>query len=180
MKIFKYMSAVILAIAFLVSGCGQRYAITHNLEETFPGSSTCKIGYILDELPGNFPDDKKPSMEDIDKFKGYLKDALLKAELFDMKDESGNLYDYEVNGRLIDYKKGSGFLRFMFGAWAGKAKVTVALKIVEKVNNTEIFAGNFTGEVTSEFESGLEMFKRVAKDFAAALKKEFKRLNKGK
>ena len=171
---------LLTGIVFLLSGCSPSYVITQNLEESFPTSSICSVGYILDELPGDFPEDKKPTQEDIEKFKGFIKEALVKEELFDMIDENKALNDYEVDGRLLDYKKGSGFLRFMFGAWAGGAKVTISMKLVDKHYGTEVFAGNFTGQVTSGYEAGIEMFKRVAKDFARALKKELVKLEKNK
>ena len=90
-------------------------------------AATTATSSSLDELPDDFPEDKKPSQEDIDKFKGFLKEALIKEELFDMIDESKPLNDYEITGRLLDYKKGNGFLRFMFGAWAGENAVVKAL-----------------------------------------------------
>ena len=64
----------------------------------------------------------------------------------------------------------------MFGFGAGSAKITTALKLVDKKTGQKIFAGNFTGNVGSWMESGSRMYQIVANDFSQALKKELKRL----
>ena len=92
----------------LFAGCTKRYIVTYDLQEKLPEQATCQVGYMLDELSGDISEDKKPTKEDIEKFKGYIYEALEKSEVFKML---GNDQDseYEVNGRLIEYKKGSGF-----------------------------------------------------------------------
>lgn len=162
-----------LVPVLMITGCTKRYALTHNLEEPLPGGPTCYIGEMKDDLPADFSPEKKPSLEDIEKFKRFLCEALADKEFFSVASAANPVgMKYVLTGSIYDYKKGSGFLRFLFGAWAGAAKVTVGLQLAEQQSGQVIFAGNFTGAVTSGSESGDEMFKRLSKDFAKALRKQ--------
>ena len=76
---------------------------------------------------------------------------------------------YEVRGSILEYKRGSGFLRFMIGFGAGSAKVVTELSLVDLGDGGTVFSGNFEGTVGSWGESGEAMYKRVAKDFRKAL-----------
>ena len=74
------LSAVLALI--LLSGCTKRYVITHDLEAPLPMRPGAVITEIHDELPADFPVEKKPSAEDITKFKNYLSEELIKDEVF--------------------------------------------------------------------------------------------------
>jgi len=167
---------LLLFVLFLFSGCAQ-YIITQELDQPISHNSPCSIGPITDELPEDFSEEDKPTMEAIDDLKDQLIQCLNKEEIFlGIRRE---LYEahYEVTGSILDYKKGSGFLRFMFG-FIGSAKITIELRLVDLSSNDVIFSGNFKAAVTSGYASGDEMYKKVARDFAKALKKGLKKLDK--
>jgi hypothetical protein len=78
---------------------------------------------------------------------------------------------YEVRGRILEYERGSGFLRFMIGFGAGSAKVVTELSLIDRHDGRIVFSGNFEGLVTNWKESGAEIYKSVATDFRKAIKK---------
>ena len=83
---------------------------------------------------------------------------------------------YEVTGAIMQYTKGSGFLRFMIGLGAGAAKVLTEMKVVEVATGEVVFAGNFEGVVSSWTEGGGDMmFRKVAQDFAKELTEQHAR-----
>ncbi|SYZ74807.1 hypothetical protein TRIP_C90435 [Candidatus Zixiibacteriota bacterium] len=179
MKIWRIISVLILLVAaVLFAGCGKPYIITDELKQPLQPGSACNMGSITDELPSDFDPAKKPSAENIDKLKKYLSDALVKKKVFSSFWTNNDDCLYEINGGILDYEKGSSFLRFMFGSLAGSARITVTLRLVDKKTNVIIFSGNFNGKVSSWQEEGDQMFQRVASNFAKELKKEMKKLNK--
>ncbi|MFH1701011.1 MAG: hypothetical protein ABIE07_10520 [Candidatus Zixiibacteriota bacterium] len=179
MKNYIFVLFGLILMLALFSGCAN-YVITQELEAEFSDSPKAYVGEIRDALPLDTPTDKKPSLEDIEKFKNYLSDELLKKEFFTIA-TSATLkgMDYELTGAIIDYKKGSGFVRFLFGTFGGgQAKVTTLLELKETRSGQIIFSGNFKGFVGSYGESGDKMFERVAKDFAKALRKRVEKQRK--
>lgn len=161
-------------------GCSKPYIITEELAAPFNRAASCSIGDIIDALPFNFEAAKKPTAENIEKFKGYLGEALQSKKIFGEVNADLTTAEYEVTGSILDYEKGSGFLRFLFGAWAGGSKVTVSLQLLKKGTKNVVFGGNFTGMVSSWMESGDKMFEHVAKNFAGKLNKELKNFEKKK
>jgi hypothetical protein len=181
MKKFRVSKGAILLLSIPIFwGCTKSYVITDVLEEPISPQKTCIIGPITDELPMGTEEGEKPSLEDIQKFKKSLSEELEKREIVTLLYQSDLEPDYEVTGSILEYKKGSGFLRFLFGAMAGSAKVVTNLKLVNAETNDVLFAGNFTGSVTSWGETGEQMFKRVSKDFSKQLEKQIKKLNESK
>lgn len=176
-SVFKLLTAVsAIFLTVLMTGCTSRYVITTNLEQSVPPASTWEIGAITDKLPEDFDASKKPTIEDIESFKEELRHQLQKQDNGESADISSMTPAYEIQGGILDYKKGNGFLRFMFGFGAGAAKLIVELKVVDKKQASTVFAGNFTGQVSDGLESGKKMWETVAKDFAKAIVKERKRL----
>lgn len=175
---FVLFAAVVVIVMMSFGGCS-RYVITQDLTEPIAPQPTCYIGEIRDELPVDFEAAKKPTYEVIQKFRDVLGDELVKKEFFSFaaKEDSSKM-QYMLTGSILDYKKGSGTLRFFFGNWAGGAKVKTSLEMRNKKTGAVIFSGNFTGTVSSWAESGDKMFQQVAKDFAKKLRNEAKKLNK--
>ena len=169
--------ALIVCGLLIISGCAT-YKITHELDRPIEKTGFCQVGEIKDELPAGFKEEDKPTFEHIDAFRRHLRNALEEKLIFSSVD-LGNLGgDYEVAGGIRDYKKGSGFVRFLGLFGAGNARVMAALRLEDRETGEVLFAGNFRKEVTSEFEKGDVMFERVAKDFAKALEKAIKKLEK--
>jgi hypothetical protein len=180
MKTIILRTARILGICVLLAlavGCAKRFVITHELDKPLVATPICNIADIRDELPADFAAGKKPSVEDIDKFKDYLIKSLTKDAFFS---DAGKMIptqsQYELSGAILDYKKGSGTLRFLFGAFAGAAKVTVTLELKDIKSNAVVYSGNFTGSVTDWSSSGIKMFEQISKDFTKDLKKKNKML----
>jgi len=167
------LSAVLL---MLLVGCTKPYVITRDLEEPVYPRTTCSIGLIDDELPLDMDEDQKPSMENIYEFKEALREELLKTEVFDYVEIGTDKADYEVNGALMDYKKGSWAGRFFIGFGVGNAKFSTNLKLIDKATGNPLFAGNFTRTISGWGESGSDSYKKIAKDFAKAFKKQLKKL----
>jgi hypothetical protein len=181
MRISRAVSGfLVLCLIILMTGCTKRYLITDELSDPLIDEPACSIGPVTDELPIGFDEADKPAVETIDRFKDYIYEELAKREIFSALHRGSGMGDYEVTGGILDYKKGSGFLRFMFGAWAGGAKVTVSLRLVNTRTNKTEFGGDFTGSVTHWAEKGEQMFKQVAVDFAKQLEKQIKNLKKKK
>lgn len=164
-----------LAITALCLSCAKNYVIIDEMKGPFITPSVCNIGAITDELPADFPPEDKPTAESIAELKQALEEALEKEKIFEAM-ESPSMPDYLLTGSILDYSKGSGFLRFMFGAFAGAAQVTISLKLIDTKRDEVVFGGNFKGAVTSWAEKGSQMYKNVSKDFAKALKKQIKKV----
>lgn len=167
---------VILMACLLVIGCTKPYSILIELEQPLKATSNCYIGEIEDGMAFDVDEEDKPSLEDMTKFRNYIAEYLVKKEIFGFANASEQDSEYEVVGSLIEYKKGSGVMRFLFGLFGGTARMTVTLGLIDKSTNLTIFSGNFTRTVTSGYESGSTMYKNIAKDFAKALKKQIKNL----
>lgn len=175
MRIINALWLLLAMVIILVSGCAN-YVITVPLEEPLKPNAPFAVGNIGDELPIDIEDGDKPTLEDIDKFRQDIFDAIEKQNIYELLNSyEGEGNPYEVTGSLLDFKRGSGALRFLFGFGAGSAKLTVNLELVDLEQNRVVFAGNFKGTVTGGLESGREMYKRVAKDFAKELKKQLKK-----
>jgi hypothetical protein len=171
--------AVLLCWLLIFFNCAN-YKITHKLEQPINQPSNCSIGEIRDQLPADFDEDDKPSLEHIDKFKDYLRIALIEKGIFRDVLLMNPEFEYQVTGGILDFKKGSGFVRFLGLFGAGNAKVTATLRLEDRNTDEILFAGNFKQEVSSYMESGDKIFERVAKDFAKELSKQIKKLKEGK
>lgn len=160
------------AIAML-SGC-TNYVITHGLEQPLVPSQSVFIGEMRDGLPADTDPGDKPTLEAIDNLRTCLANEITRRDLFG----GAELYDssvakYELIGAILNYKKGSGFLRFLFGM-VGNAEVTVQLELRDIGNDAVLFSGNFKGIVNDWAESGDKMFQKVSKDFVKAVEKQNK------
>lgn len=175
-KLQKVLIPVMASLLVLTAGCAQ-YKITHELERYIPEEKTCKIGKIVDELPAGTDEVDRPSREDIGKFKNYLIDEFDKRDIMKLVSSLSDA-DYEVQGSVLEFKKGSGWLRFLVGFGAGNAKVLINLKLVDSNDESILFGGNFSGTVTGWGEKGEKVFQKVSKDFTKQLEKRLKKLRK--
>ncbi len=174
MTISKFCAAVVFC--FIIS-CTP-YVITKPLQAPIEASKFCSIGSIVDELPANMDIEKKPTLEEIEMLKTELDYQLSTQDIFTMISKDDKV-DYEINGSVIEFKRGSGVARFFIGFGVGNAKLTVALRLIDRADsNNTIFAGNFSAEVSDWATKGNQIFKNTAKNFAKALKKEIKRMAK--
>lgn len=157
-----------LVVVLGASGCAEQFIITTDLAESLQSPARFLVGSITDELPSTVEAKNKPSVEDIGKFKRYLTEELDELAPAIQVVQAGDAA-YEVTGAILQYKKGSGFVRFMIGMGAGAAKVLTQLKVVEVATGDVVFAGNFEGAVSSWTEGGDTMFRKVARNFAKEL-----------
>lgn len=179
MKLHHKSLIVTLIISLvLLGGCTKRYTITCDLNEHFEPTSTCVIGSIVDELPIDTEEAKKPSAEDIAKFKNYLLEEIEKEDIITLLGQDADSTDYEIKGSILDYKKGSGAVRFFIGLGLGDAKCIVNMRLVDGSTGLTVFGGNFTATVSSWAESGDKIFRQISKDFTKELKKQLKKLAK--
>jgi len=118
-------------------------------------------------------------MSDLDEFRSFLKEALEKKNIFLSSYETTGKPNYEITGNILEYKRGSGAVRVLIGFGLGNAKITIEMKLRNIATGEIAFAGNFKQSVSSGYESGLEMYRRVAKDFAKELSNQQKKLEKG-
>jgi hypothetical protein len=167
----------------LAAGCTKSYLITQELERPLNQSEICTIGQIVDHLPSDFDEGNKPSNEQINTFREHLAKQLREKEVFSGVDSYSDDAEYVVTGSVLDYKKGSGLVRFLIGFGAGNAKVTTELKLIRKAKNPDeedevIFAGNFNQVVSHWAESGDKTFEKIARDFAKLLDKRLKKMAK--
>jgi hypothetical protein len=175
-------TAVVIVLALtvaLIQGCAH-YKITQHLSYPLERkANTCMIGEVTESLPENTEFDKRPPMEDIQQFENYLKEELDEVDIFKRvlvtNDEPA---EYLVTGNILGYSRGSGATRFFIGFGLGNAKITIELKLIDVAADEIVFAGNFNREVSSGLESGMGMYRRVAEDFAKALNKQLKKLEK--
>ncbi|MCK4415245.1 MAG: DUF4410 domain-containing protein [Candidatus Eisenbacteria sp.] len=173
-----WMTAVVFVLAAL-SGCAQ-YRITQDLTQPIEQPANCSIGEIGDGLPVDMAAEDRPSLENIGKLKNYLREKLGKKKVFASVMASDPNAGYEVVGAVLEYKKGSGCVRYIGLFGAGNAKLTVELRLIDKKSGDVLFAGNFKQKVSSWMESGAKTFERVADDFAKALEKQWKKQQRGK
>ena len=179
MKTLLRSTMVLATFAMLLSGCA-RYQVTQPLEQSISQPAPITIGAIQDQLPPETPDKKKPTMENIEKFRtGLLKQLVKQKVAMESFSAEGDARKFEVRGSILAFKKGSGAVRFFIGFGLGDAKLTTQLELVETSTGTTVFAGNFTGQVSDWSQTtGDKMWENVAKDFAKALKKQEKNLAK--
>jgi hypothetical protein len=169
---------IVLLGLLMLAGCTPRYVVTTEMKAPFAERSSCNVGAITDGLPSDFPPEKKPGDFEISRFQNLLQDEIAVSDLFNPVAKSADTGRYEVSGTILDYAKGNGFTRFLFGAWAGSAKVTVELRLTNASTREIVFAGNFMGTVTDWVDEGNQMFDQVSRDFVRALKKQLKNLGK--
>ncbi|HUU46062.1 MAG TPA: DUF4410 domain-containing protein [Acidobacteriota bacterium] len=169
---------VVLFGSLVVTGC-TKYKVTQPLSEPIDRAAACTIGQLEDRLPPDTEDEDKPPLEDIDKFAGYLRAELEKRNIFAQINTWDSEAEYEINGAILTYRRGSGAVRFLIGFGLGNAEVTVELHLRNRTTGATLFSGNFKRNVSSGMESGIEMYKRIAKDFAKELDKQLKQIEKG-
>ena len=167
-----FLALMVGLFLLVVGGCTPRYVITQDLTAPIPDNDGVRIGAIEDLLPADLAVDKRPSAEDIKKFEKYLREEIEHRGHLGLQVNENGGARYEIRGRLLDYKKGSGLLRFLFGFGAGAAKVLTELKLVDLVEDQVIFAGNFEGQIVDWADTGDKMFKNVARDFTRELEKQ--------
>lgn len=164
----------VLVIA-LIQGCAH-YVVTQNLTVPLGTGQSCLIGDITESLPADVDDEDKPPMSDLDEFRSFLKEALEKKNICLSSSETTGKPDCEITGNILEYKRGSGAVRVLIGFGLGNAKITIEMKLRNIATGEIAFAGNFKQSVSSGYESGLEMYRRVAKDFAKELSNQQKKL----
>jgi len=169
---------VLVLVIALIQGCAQ-YVVTQNLSASLDRGWACAIGEITENLPADVEEEDKPPLGDVDQFRDYLKEELANKGIFQAMGDMADKPDYEVTGNILAYKRGSGAVRFLIGFGLGNAKITVELKLRRTTTGEILFAGNFKQSVSSGYESGIDMYRRVAKDFAKELSKQKKKLEKG-
>ncbi len=170
------MGALLVSIT-LVLGCSSPYVITQDLENPAKQGVPYKIGNIVDMLPDDMAADEKPTIEHIDKFRELLIEQLQKQDLCsEIWVEDGDA-GYQIDGTILKYTKGSGFIRFLFGS-LGAAKLTVSMQLTDLQDGEIVFAGNFIGTVTSYMDKGDKVFEQVAKNFAKQIRIRSQRIIK--
>jgi hypothetical protein len=153
--------------------------VTQSLSARLDRGRACSIGEITENLPADVEAEDKPPLEDVNQFRDYLRLEVTTREIFRYIGDMTDNPDYEVTGNILAYKRGSGAVRFLIGFGLGNAKITVELKLRNTATGEILFAGNFKQSVSSGLESGMDMYRRVAKDFARELSKQQKKLEKG-
>lgn len=163
------------ALALLtVVGCAKSYVVTRPVDHPLETPVVIGIGEITDDLPADVPQEKKPTDTDLSKLRRYLEEEIAKRKLWTLAVGPGDSLNYEIRASLLEYKRGSGALRFLVGFGAGNARTTMALKLVDKKSGAVAFSGNFKGVVTDWATTGDQMFRKIAADFAKALEKQLK------
>jgi len=152
-------------------GCVSQFAITQPLEANFPRPLVVSIGDIGVAVPLDTQAGKKPGQEELQMFERFLYQELAKAGIPMAQPGAKNPATLQVQGSLIEFKRGNGFARFFVGPVAA-ASVTANLRLVEPDSGRVVFAGNFVG-VVAGWSFGEEAFRRAATGFAAALLLEF-------
>jgi uncharacterized protein DUF4410 len=161
-------------VLLVLAGCAKTYLITQPLSQPLASTTTIGVGDIKDELPSDMPADKKPRAEDVRKLKRFLIEEIGDRRIAAVAMEDSSARGYEVRGSLLEYKRGSGAVRFFVGFGLGNAKATVSLKLVDTATGATVFGGNFYGQVSSWAEAGDQTFRKIAKNFAKELQKQLK------
>lgn len=171
------LALVVLGAACAAGGCAKNYVVTTPLADPLAEPSRYVVGDITDQLSAELPADKRPTAEDILKFKRYIAEEIRNrgVELIEAGEDDPR---YEVTGSLLDFKRGSGAVRFFIGFGAGNAKVLTELKLVDRSTGQTVFAGNFEGVVASWGETGDKMFQAVARAFAWEITRGMKKSQK--
>jgi hypothetical protein len=169
--------AGLAAAVMLFSGC-THYVITVPLENRLDNDPTCRIGPITDELPLDMTADEMPTIEDINMFKNELSAYLSELEFLEIVESEEKDTRYIVQGAILDYNKGSGVGRFLFGALANaSARLVTTLELVDCHDGSIVFSGNFRAEISDWSTSGKEVYNHCARDFAKALKKQMRKFD---
>lgn len=171
---FKILLAVFVPVLFIILSCTP-YVVTTKLEKPLDTPSNCSIGVIIDELPDGMDIENRPTLEEVDRLKDVLRGCLVEREVFSMIDSGG---EYEVRGSILEFRRGSGAVRFLIGFGAGNAKMVTSLELVDLRTEKVVFGGNFDAVVASGFESGDKIYRTIADNFAKALKKQNQKLIK--
>jgi hypothetical protein len=167
------------ATVALIAGCTKPFVVTQPLSESLTAPATIAIGEVKDELPVDLEPQKKPKEEEFRKLRVFLGEEIAKKELWKFVPEAtAATAQYEVQGSFLEFKRGSGAARFFIGFGVGNSKATIGLRLIDKSSGATVFAGNFTGQVTSWAESGDQAFRRIAHDFAKELEKQMKKPKK--
>ena len=172
----KLLVAALLLLSGLVS-CAN-YVITRPLERDIEPPPTITIGAIDDGLPVNMPADKKPTLEEIANLKTYIFNEMNSNAVFDFLDDYDSTARYEVSGRITEFKRGSGALRFFIGFGLGNARLLMTLEIYDREIGQPIFAGSFKAEVSDWATNGDRIYRNIARDFAKAFRKQHEKLLK--
>jgi hypothetical protein len=167
-----------LALAWILvvaTGCAKQYVVLQPLDVALPAPVTIAMGEVTDDLPIDTEPERRPRPEEIAKLERSIETEIAKRDLGNVtrKTESDALY--EVQARFLEFDRGSGVARFFFGWGLGTARATVALRLVERSSGRTAFAGNFTATVSSWAESGDQIFRRIAHDFARELERQQKK-----
>jgi hypothetical protein len=168
--------AVLVGLFCLIYSCTP-YVITSPLKTPFTADETCAIGEIKDELPLDMDLEKKPTLEEVSMLRAEIDRQLYSEGIITMIENIGDA-SYMVEGGILEFKRGSGVTRFFIGFGIGDAKLTVALRLLNRTDNTVAFAANFKAQVSDWATKSDQIYKTVAANFAKALKKELKRLDK--
>jgi hypothetical protein len=172
------LRTLVSAVALLaIVGCSKSYVVTRPLEEPLATPIMIEVGEITDDLPADMEEEKKPTLEDLDKLRRYLEEEIAERELWRLAVDTGDDPNYEVTASLLEYKRGSGVLRFLVGFGAVNARATMTVQLIDRETGSVAFSGNFYGKVSSWSESGDEMFRRIARDFAKELDKQLKNVS---
>jgi len=176
------ITIAILTVAWLAVGCTKRYEVTNELYSPPPESASLSIGSVSDNLSFDTPEDKKPTREHISLFKEKLVKRISKKNIFAKVTIDNDTAAYELSSSINEYREGSGFMRFMFGLFAGSSKLDVTLELFDRKNGQLVFGGDYTGSVSGGLglSKGESMFDSVAKDFTKSLDKAIKKQKKQK
>ena len=187
MKSYKIISVLTITIILLLSiGCSKKYVITTELSEAIEAKQNCLIGEIVNDLPIDLNPDKE--FRDYYTFKlgAYLIEEINKKNIFSQIDYDNPEAKYIIEGNILDYNEGSGSVRYVnskmgifssiIGVDEGNAKLKVRLNVKNRESNIVIFEGIFDQTIKQWTESCDEAFKKVAKDFAKELKKQFENM----
>jgi len=74
---------------------------------------------------------------------------------------------------LLKYKKGSGFLRFLFGALAGGGEVSMDLTVTNRATQREILKANTTAQITGSYSSEKDVILPLSKAIVKFTKENF-------
>ena len=152
------------------AGCSKPYTITDYLLEPIQDPATCGIEYIEVAYPIE-SGKEMPSMGDMEKFRHYIWQELASKNIFAEVAHDYPNPKYLVIGTILDYKKGSGAVRYLVGWGVGDAKLLVKIELIDIKKNQIAFSGQFEGKVSDWGESGDKIFRQAAQNFAKELAK---------
>ncbi|MDH3890504.1 MAG: hypothetical protein OEV49_05420 [candidate division Zixibacteria bacterium] len=167
---------LILGSVLLLTGCLKNYMVTVPMEESLNPPAAMSMGNFVDQLPPDMKPEDKPTAEEIAKFKEYIITELEKKQFNTITSDETVGVQYELRAGVLDFSRGSGLMRFLFGLLGGAARLKVHLYLVDLTSDSIVFAGHFTYQVTDWMESGDQIYKRIAKDFARELKSQTKKV----